>query len=249
MSKARILCLSGIDTDIGKTIATGLIARGILEAGKTVITVKAVQTGCTAICEDIIEHRRLMDCGPYPEDEQGLTCPWLFSTPCSPHLAAALENVTIEWEKIRRSVRELSSRYDVVLLEGAGGLFVPLREDLLMIDCLAAERWPVILVTSCRLGSINHSLASFEALRHRDLELAGVVYNRHGRCDSRIAEDSLAMISQYIRRYGYDCPLIEMYDEECYGRQGDCFHFAQLADSADLHQHHTVNTTGKTQNL
>ena len=229
MGEGRIYCLSGIDTDIGKTIATGLIARGLMESGKSVITVKAVQTGCREISEDIVEHRRLMGIELLEEDRDGLTCPYLFDTPCSPHLAAAIEGRNIEWSPVRRSVQSLRKHYDVVLLEGAGGLFVPLQEELLFIDCLAREGWPVILVSSCRLGSLNHTLASLEALRHRSLELAGMVYNRHGRCDVRIAEDSLAMIARYIGRYGYNCPLIEMYDAASYMRGEEYRPFALLA--------------------
>ncbi|HID01809.1 MAG TPA: dethiobiotin synthase, partial [Desulfobacterales bacterium] len=70
-----VTCISGIDTNIGKTIATGLMARTLLEQGYSVITQKVVQTGCKGIAEDILQHRKLMRVELFPEDKDGMTCP------------------------------------------------------------------------------------------------------------------------------------------------------------------------------
>ena len=85
------LCICGIDTNIGKSVVTGLMARFLHEQGHKVITQKPVQTGCDGQSEDILTHRRLMETGWLEEDEQRLTCPYNFSFPGSPHLAAKLE--------------------------------------------------------------------------------------------------------------------------------------------------------------
>jgi len=224
----NIFFVSGIDTGIGKTIATGLIAKGLMESGKTVITQKGVQTGCVGMSEDIVKHRQIMEIEMLPEDIEGLTCQYLFSTPCSPHLAARIENTTIEPEKITQAAMQLAERYDVVLLEGAGGLFVPLQEDYLMIDYLTEMQWPVLLVTSSRLGSINHTLASLEALQSRGVDLAGVLYNRHTETDSLIAEDSLEIMAAYLRKYGFTCSIVDVLDEECYVNYGKCANLAEV---------------------
>lgn len=226
--KKRIFFISGIDTGIGKTIATGLIARGLLESGVSVITQKGVQTGCVGMSEDIVKHRQLMKIGMLPEDGEGLTCQYLFKTPCSPHLAARIEKMIIEPNTIDQAAEQLSERYDVVLLEGAGGLFVPLQEEYILIDYLAEQKWPVVLVTSSRLGSINHTLASLEALKHRGIALAGLIYNRHNETEQLIAEDSLKIISNALRKYAYDCPIVEMYGEEVYAKPGDCVHLSDI---------------------
>lgn len=228
MPRGQVFCVTGIDTGIGKTIATGLIARGIAETGMKVITQKAVQTGCVGISEDIEKHRQLMGSPLLPEDHAGLTCPYLYKTPCSPHLAARLENDTIDAAKITAATEELRNRYELILLEGAGGLFVPLQEEYTLLDYFAETGWPVILVTSSRLGSLNHTLASLEALHRRDLQLAGVVYNNHAESEPHIAEDSLYMISLYIRKYGFVCPLIEMHREQSYSQRGSCRPFTVL---------------------
>lgn len=228
MPNGKVYCITGIDTDIGKTIATGLLARGLVEAGVSVITQKAVQTGCEGVSEDIISHRKIMGCEMLPVDHQGLTCPYLFSTPCSPHLAARIEGKSIDPQRITRATSELRKDFQVILLEGAGGLFVPLREELTLIDYFAEIGCPVILVTSSRLGSINHTLASLEALKARKMELAGVIYNRNAEVDERIAEDSLNMISMHLKRSGFQCPIVEMHHLDYYQKQGSCLPFAAI---------------------
>ena len=86
-----VLFISGIDTDIGKTIATGLLAKALYQKGHKVITQKLVQTGCRDIAEDLITHRNIMGMPLQRIDKEGVTCPYVFSKPASPHLSSALE--------------------------------------------------------------------------------------------------------------------------------------------------------------
>lgn len=172
-----VLFISGIDTDIGKTYATGLLAKAFKDRGCRIITQKIVQTGCEDIADDIVTHRQIMATPLHEVDKDGTTCPYVFSKPASPHLSSALEQRAIDPEIILASTQTLQSQYDWVLLEGAGGLMVPINDDLLTIDYVARQRYPVILVTSGRLGSINHTLLSIEALKHRSLHLHAVIYN------------------------------------------------------------------------
>ena len=110
--------------------------------------------------EDIELHRRIMGCGLLEEDRSGLTMPEIFTYPCSPHLASEIDGRDIDFHKIRTATETLSENYDAVLLEGAGGLMVPLTRDMLTIDYVSEMNYPLILVTSGRLGSINHTLLS-----------------------------------------------------------------------------------------
>ena len=116
--------ISGIDTDIGKSVAVGMMARDLHRRGVRVITMKLVQTGNDGFSEDLDKHRAMMGVPPFPEDKAGLTAPQIFRFPASPHLAALLEKRELDLDAIRRAVTEVSKRYDVVLLEGAGGLAV-----------------------------------------------------------------------------------------------------------------------------
>ncbi|HCA5258598.1 dethiobiotin synthase [Acinetobacter baumannii] len=173
----QIYFVSGIDTEIGKTYATGFLAKLWTEQGKKVITQKLIQTGNADISEDIQKHREIMGQGWFQEDHDKLTMPEIFSYPASPHLATRLDNREIDFQKIENATKTLAERFEIVLLEGAGGLMVPLTTSLLTIDYVAQHQFPVILVTSGRLGSINHTLLSLEALKSRGLKLKALVYN------------------------------------------------------------------------
>ena len=162
--KENVFFVSGIDTNVGKSYAAGYLAKVWNEQGRRTITQKFIQTGNVDISEDIELHRRIMGTGLLPEDKEGLTMPEIFSYPCSPHLAAEIDRRPIDFEKIERATAALSERYDAVLLEGAGGLMVPLTRDLLTIDYVAEKQYPLVFVTSGRLGSINHTLLSLERL-------------------------------------------------------------------------------------
>jgi len=202
------LCICGIDTNIGKSVVTGLLARFLHEQGHSVITQKPVQTGCDGQSEDILTHRRLMETGWLEEDEQRLTCPYNFSFPGSPHLAANLAGQTIDQDTITATTKALERIYDWVLIEGAGGLMVPLTEELLFIDYLEKQNYPLLLVTSPRLGSINHTLMSLELIRSRGLKLAGLVYNLHDTALRDIVHDSQQIFTRALEQNGYGDKII-----------------------------------------
>lgn len=209
-AKGRVFCISGIDTDIGKTIVTGLLAAYLIRQGLRTITQKIVQTGCTGISEDILRHRQIMESEILDEDRQGLTCPYVFPTPSSPHLAARLAGQVIECGLIDRATDSLRDRYDVVLLEGAGGLHVPLTDDVTLLDYIGGKGYPLILVTSPRLGSINHTITALELLHNRGIDLRGLVYNRFQDHDPRITADSAEVFLRFLARFGFPGCLVHL---------------------------------------
>ena len=142
--KQNVYFVSGIDTDAGKSYATGYLAREWNQHGKRTITQKFIQTGNVGHSEDIDLHRHIMGIPFTEEDREGLTMPEIYSYPASPHLASELDNRPINFDKIKRSTEILSERYDYVLLEGAGGLMVPLTTKLLTIDYIAQEKYPPV---------------------------------------------------------------------------------------------------------
>ena len=198
MKKGEIYFVSGIDTDIGKSYATGYIAKTWNEQGRRTITQKFIQTGNTLISEDIQRHRQIAGSGLLPEDMSGDTMPEIFTYPASPHLAARLDGRPVDFAKIEAAGQRLAERYDAVLVEGAGGLMVPLTDDMLTIDYVAEKDLPLILVTSGRLGSINHTLLSLEAIQSRGLRLEILAYNLYPETDDKIIRDDTR---QYLCRY------------------------------------------------
>lgn len=205
--KGKVLFISGIDTNVGKTYATGILARQLAAEGHTVITQKMVQTGCTELSEDIEMHRQLMGIPLMEEDRSGLTCPYIFTYPCSPHMAAERDGRRIDLSRVTEATEALQQRYEFVLLEGAGGLMVPNDFDSLTIDYIRQQRYPLVLVTSGKLGSINHTLLSLYACRQQGIKVERVVYNQYPHIDALIEENTLEYLRQYLQREWPDTEL------------------------------------------
>ena len=206
------IAVAGIDTDAGKSVVTGLLARHLLDQGKAVTTLKLVQTGCSGTAEDIVQHRRLMGQALTDWDRDGTTCPYVFPFPASPLLAARLAGAEIDTAVLDRSIETLRQRHEWLLVEAAGGLLVPLQEHLVLLDYLAAKQLPLILVTSPRLGSINHTRLSLEALRARAVPLVGLVYNLHGDHPREIVQDTLVECRKALADYGFAPNLVILPD-------------------------------------
>lgn len=192
--------VTAIDTDAGKSVATGLMARYLAEKGVRVITQKMAQTGCTDTSEDIETHRRIMGTAAFPEDATGLTCPCIFPFPAAPQLAARLAGAAIDLETIRQATLKLEERYDCVLTEGVGGVMVPLTDDLTVLDYMTRYPQPAILVSNGKLGSVNHTLLSLEALKKRGVELTGVIYNGFLETDPLITADTFETLGRFLKR-------------------------------------------------
>lgn len=194
----NVFFVSGIDTNVGKSYATGWIAREWNASGVSTITQKLVQTGNDGFSEDIELHRRIMGCGMLDVDRQGLTMPEIYTYPCSPHLAAEIDGRPLDLDKIEAATDALAAKYDAVLLEGAGGLMVPLTRELLTIDYIARKGYPLIFVTSGRLGSISHTLLGLEAVKRRGIELKILAFNMFPEEDDMtISNDT----REYLRNY------------------------------------------------
>ncbi len=208
MTKGNVYFISGIDTSVGKTAATGAIAKALAQAGKRVITQKMIQTGCEQVSEDIEEHRRIQGIPFTEEDREGWTCPYIFSYPCSPHMAAAKDGRTIDLQVITQATERLRERYEYVLMEGAGGLMVPNDFQSLTIDYIRDQGYPLILVTSGKLGSINHTLLSLFAAEQYGIPVKAIVYNQYPLIDALIEANTL----EYLRIKFPQIPLLLLND-------------------------------------
>lgn len=171
--------VTGTGTGIGKTVVCGLLAGFLRARGMRVTTQKWVETGVADGPSDIDVHRRLMGAtGFAAEPPLADRCPYRFSLPASPHLAAALEKRRVDPAVIEAAYRRLAETHDVVLVEGAGGILVPLSEELLTGDLVARIGLPVLVVAENRLGCVNDVLLTVEAVRRRGIPLLGLVFNR-----------------------------------------------------------------------
>lgn len=205
--------ISGIDTDAGKSFATGFIARELSLSGFTVMTQKFIQTGGVGergVSIDIDIHRQIMGIDLRDEDLSGESCPVIFSYPASPHLSKEIDNREIDFDAIKRSTASLSSKYDVLLIEGAGGLFVPLSSDYFTIDYIKESGLPLILVTSGKLGSINHTILSLESCASRNIPIAAIAYNHFFDDDEIISRDTHKFMQNYLKKHHPDTLFIDV---------------------------------------
>jgi dethiobiotin synthetase len=170
----RGLFVTGTDTGVGKTeIACGLL-RAWRAAGRDVAAMKPAQSG---VEPGIASDAERLAAAAATGDPAELVCPYSFAAPLAPAVAARLAGVAIDLPRILAAARELAARHEGVLVEGAGGLLVPLTPRETYADLAVALGFPVLVVARTGLGTVNHTALTVEALRARGLELAGVVLN------------------------------------------------------------------------
>ena len=192
--------ITGTGTGIGKTFFTGLMARLAVSCGLKTAVMKPVQTGVTKLEDgDIGEIRKLAPGIIQLPDK--LACPYLFKFEASPHLAAEAEGVEIKVERIQKAVEKIKKNFapDILLLEGAGGVCVPLQGELLNSDLIAKIECPAIVVALAGLGTINHSILTINDLRAKSIPLAGVAINQMSEKPGPIELDNLKMIERIGR--------------------------------------------------
>jgi dethiobiotin synthase len=172
--------VTGTDTGIGKTIVSAALVCALREK-ENVCYWKPVQTGIEED-DDTETVGKLANC----RDEEIFDKGFRLERPLSPHLSARLSNVEITIEKVLQfRTNSPSERFWIV--EGAGGVLVPLNESELMIDLIKALNLPVLIVARSALGTINHTLLTLEALRNRNLEVFGVIMNGEQNDENREA--------------------------------------------------------------
>ena len=168
------LFITGTDTDAGKTVVSCAIARGLRRAGIDVGVMKPAETGVPV--EGPYDARALIEAAGV-SDSLELVCPQQFDLPAAPLASARAEGREVDLAAIDAAYQEINRRHECVLVEGAGGLLVPITETLDMAGLADRLELPVLLVARASLGTINHTLLSVQACQQRGLELLGVVFS------------------------------------------------------------------------
>lgn len=172
----KTLFVAGTDTEVGKTFFCAQYLKFLHASGIAAGYQKWVSTGDADHSEDL--DFCVKTAGPgVAAANIDLQVPFRFSFPASPHLAAELDGRSVDEGVISSAFQTMAKEYELLIVEGVGGLFVPLRRDLLLVDLLAKLRPPVLLVARSGLGTLNHTLLSLEALRSRDIPVVGVVFS------------------------------------------------------------------------
>jgi len=187
------LFVSGTGTEVGKTVVAAMLARTLAEEGKRVAVFKPAVTGLEE--EGETDHALLRRASGSSQGDTEIA-PYRYQPPASPHLAAALAGEEIEPERLRQAARAAAANADAIVCEGVGGLLVPLSPTYLVRDFAADLGYPLVIVASPGLGTINHTLLTLESARAAGLEIAAVVLNPWPEQPSEIERDNRETVAE-----------------------------------------------------
>jgi dethiobiotin synthase len=198
--------VTGTDTGVGKTVVTAALVSLFRADGIDVVPMKPVQTGCIPGphgCVDLEFCLNMANLEP-PPAERKLMAPYCFQPACSPHLAAAQASETISISCIANDFSALKADHDLVIVEGAGGVLVPINSKETILDVMVKLSLPVLLVARPWLGTINHTLLSLRELGRAGVSVLGVIFNDSHTCawDEIVRDNRLT-----IERFG-DAPIL-----------------------------------------
>ena len=204
--------ITGTDTGVGKTLLAASLAAFLRDRGYRVGVMKPAETGCpesdgTLIPQDALRLKEAAGCAEPIET----ICPYSFAEPLAPSIAAERSNRKIDVDLLLSTYGEISAKYDVTLVEGAGGLMAPLLPSYTYADFARVLKLPVLVVAANKLGVINHLLLTLEHAGCRGLKVLGYVLNRISNENSLAAETNREVLFGLT---GVPClgelPFIEM---------------------------------------
>ncbi|MBF0343165.1 MAG: dethiobiotin synthase [Nitrospirae bacterium] len=190
--------ITGTDTGVGKTIITAIVALALQERGLRTTVIKPIETGCMLSGQGLVppDGLFLKNILNLDDDIDRIT-PVRYALPLAPLVAAKLENREVDLQRLRRCFAELNT-YEAVVVEGIGGLMVPITEDYFVYDMIKELGLPVILVAAAGLGSINHTLLSIDFMKSHNISTAGLIINHnvsyHG-IANRTTPDTISRLS------------------------------------------------------
>ena len=173
--------ITGTDTGVGKTVVSAALLSVLRSCGVDAVPMKPVQTGakqaggrwCSPDLDFCLARAGLK---PFPS-EYARMAPCCFAKACSPHLAAAVAGRRIRLRRMAACFRALKARHALVIVEGAGGVCVPIQGRQTMLDLMGAFALPVVVVARLGLGTINHTLLTLHGLRRSQIRVLGMVFN------------------------------------------------------------------------
>ncbi|NOY65153.1 MAG: dethiobiotin synthase [Nitrospirae bacterium] len=203
----RGIFITGTDTGVGKTVIAGALVRVLKRKGLKVGVMKPVETGCAREGDVLI-----------PSDGEFLKymadldisineiTPYRFETPVAPLVASEIEGVYISPEKILEVYKSLTRKFDFVVVEGVGGLMVPIRDDLFVVDLVSYMGIPLIIVSVNKLGTINHTFLTVDAARSKGVDIKGLIVNEIRQSNDVSVDSNISVIKRLI-----DVPVVGVF--------------------------------------
>ena len=162
--------ITGTGTEIGKTVIAGGLAASLKQAGMNVGVMKPISTGDTADAQ-FLKHAAQVD------DERSLINPIYLRHPLAPSVAARMEGREINVSCVETAFAELQQKYDFVIVEGVGGIAVPIQDDFLVVHLIKRLQLPILIVAQAGLGTLNHTLLTVAYAQQFELQITGIVLN------------------------------------------------------------------------
>ncbi|MCM2359367.1 MAG: dethiobiotin synthase [Geobacteraceae bacterium] len=186
--------ITGTDTGVGKTIAAAAIARLLKERGVNVGVMKPVTSGCIEVDGRLVsEDAELLLWGAGCDRTEDVA-PYLLRAAIAPSVAASMEGMRIDFGRLREAFDRLAARHDFMIVEGAGGLMVPLAGGLLVADLAARLGLPLVVVARPALGTVNHTVLTCFAAKQLGLPVQGVIINNYPESPDRAEESAPHLI-------------------------------------------------------
>lgn len=190
---ARGVFVTGTGTEVGKSVVAAVIAAEAAAEGLSVAVFKPAVSGLDEGGE--ADHELLARASRSAQDENEIA-PYRYGPPVSPHLAAEMAGEEIDADLLERAAEDAAAGAEAVVVEGVGGLMVPLRPDYLVRNLAAQLGHPLVIVAHAGLGTINHTLLSIEAAWTAELEVRAVVLNRWPAEPGRLEESNRETIAE-----------------------------------------------------
>ncbi len=190
--------ITATDTEVGKTFVSGLLIRTFIQQGIKTGYFKPVASGCQSkngilLSEDLL----FVESFTNTKMEHGLHCPVRYSKPLAPLAAARLEKRPLNLESIWESFERLKRKYSCLVVEGIGGVMVPLKKDYLVLDMMVDIKFPALVVCRPSLGTINHTLLTLQAIKSKEIPLLGFMTNGSIEKGDEAARTSPGLISSF----------------------------------------------------
>jgi dethiobiotin synthetase len=224
------LFITGTDTGVGKTVIAGTIAQWFARRCSRVAVCKPIATGCERRREGLVsaDAEFLASCADARHSLEQI-CPQRYAEPLAPAMAAERAGEPVDWPRIDQSIQQMCVGSGVMIVEGVGGVAVPLGEQTTILHLANWLRLPAIIVARAGLGTINHTLLTIGALRAVGVEVAGVVLNRYPAENASIAEETN---SDAIEKWG-GVPVLCIVPEEPVQRASIPVEIADAVDRVD----------------
>ncbi|MEW6108610.1 MAG: dethiobiotin synthase [Nitrospirota bacterium] len=186
---AKGFFITGTDTGVGKTIIAGAIIKAIQFLGLKACGMKPIESGCGREGDVLIPYDGMfLKQAAHMQEPITLVTPCCFESPLAPLSASDIEMKSVNINEIKKAFNKISRQYDAVVIEGIGGLMVPVRKNYFVVELAREFGLPLIVVAKPGLGTINHIMLTVNYALKENLEVAGVIINYSQPPENSLAE-------------------------------------------------------------